>query len=88
MVRTLLWIGDTAPEFPEPPPDHIISEGARDTKLWWNTTTGILYQYNSTTEEYDIEVNFVNSSGLTGTKVIDGKSLTFTNGILTGYEVI
>jgi len=26
--------------------------------------------------------------GLTGSKVLDGKQLTFTNGILTGYEVV
>jgi len=27
-------------------------------------------------------------AGLTGSKVLDGKRLTFTNGILTGYEVV
>ncbi len=27
-------------------------------------------------------------AGLSGTKVLDGKQLTFTNGILTGYEVV
>lgn len=27
-------------------------------------------------------------AGLSGSKVLDGKRLTFTNGILTGYEVV
>ncbi len=64
--------------------------------------TGGLYRYNPDNGQYDIPLPIAlesitgledalagkaNSfSGLTGTRTIGGHTLTFTNGILTGYQ--
>jgi len=62
---------------------------------------GKIYGMNPSSSKYDIEVEGLTTdeeltealagkadsfSGLTGTRIIDGHSLTFTNGILTGYQ--
>ena len=89
-MKTYIFAGTEPPQYPDPenlPPDHEWSEANRDAVLWWNPTTGAVKKYNSETEEYDIDVEFLHPQGLSGTKVLDGKQLTFTNGILTGYEV-
>ena len=89
-VRTIIVMSETEPEAPDPPPEAgwEWNEANRDFQLWWNPTTYALKRWNSETESYDIDVEFLHPDGLTGTKVIDGKQLTFTNGILTGYEVV
>ena len=64
--------------------------------------SGGLYRYNSENGQYDIALPIALSAitgltdalagksptftGLTGTRTIDGHILTFTNGVLTGYQ--
>ncbi len=50
--------------------------------LWLDPDTGKLYYLKDGNWTETVTV------GLTGSRVIDGKRLTFTNGLLTGYEVV
>ena len=88
-MRTLFHIGTEAPVFPDPdnlPEGYEWSEESRDALLWWNPATGAVKRFNSETGDYDLDVEFLHPNGLTGSRVINDKRLTFTNGILTGFE--
>ena len=88
--RSLIQIGEVEPIFDtSPPPDSWVwDEANRDVKLWWNPTTKELKRFNSVSGHYDLDVEFKHPDGLTGSRVISDKRLTFTDGILTGFETV
>ena len=81
-----LFIGESIGELRSPP----------DGWIWIRPSTGKIQQYLNY-EWTDVPITFdsivLSGSittdgvvGLTGTRTIDGKNLTFKNGLLVGYE--
>ena len=77
-------------------PDELNPVLAHTGWCWIKPSTGQVFTWNgSEWVEEDITINDVKltgkvttdgEKGLSGSKVIYGKRLTFTNGILTGFE--
>lgn len=78
----VLIVGESAPS------GNINSDANYDDWVWLNHVTGEMRKFNPSTGQYDISIPVPshNHEGLTGTRTIDGHTLTFTNGLLTGYQ--